>query len=99
MDDLGVLFFGGTVLLVLLGPWLLLWRVHSRRKRDREEDLQRCQELTSRIYALEQAVKALQAVPTTAAAEKVTPKITERPVAASFSSLTSSPSGIKQPTV
>ena len=49
-----------VVLLVLLGPWILVWRSSSRRKRDRAEDQERWRELTSRIFALEQSFRALQ---------------------------------------
>ena len=49
------------MLLVLLGPWVLVWRISSRRKRERDEDNERWQELSSRTYALEQTVRALQA--------------------------------------
>jgi len=54
-------FVGGIVLLVLLGPWVLVWRISSRRKRERDEDNERWQELTSRTYTLEQTVRTLQA--------------------------------------
>ena len=65
------------VLLVLLGPWVLVWRVNSRRKRERAEDQERWRELTSRTYALEQAVLALQAQRSSRfspTAEEATPK-------------------------
>ena len=67
------------VLLVLLGPWVLVWRVNSRRKRERAEDQKRWQELTSRTYALEQTVRALQAQLSSPAAEEATPKTSESP--------------------
>ncbi|MGD0416930.1 MAG: DUF2339 domain-containing protein [Terriglobales bacterium] len=81
------------VLLVLLGPWVLVWRVNSRRKRERAEDQERWRELTSRTYALEQAVLALQAqrpsrFSPTAEAEEAPPKTSESPVAAPLPSST-----------
>ena len=61
MDDLSIVFVAGIVLLVLFGPWVLLLRTNSRRRRERTEDRDQWRELTSRAYALEQAVRALQA--------------------------------------
>ena len=73
----------GIVLLVLLGPWVLVWRANSRRRRERGEDQERWRELTSRTYALEQTVRALQAQRPSPAAEGATPKTADTPVAAS----------------
>jgi uncharacterized membrane protein len=61
MDDFSIVFVAGIVLLVLFGPWVLLLRTNSRRRRERAEDRDQWRELTSRAYALEQAVRALQA--------------------------------------
>jgi hypothetical protein len=75
------------VLLVLLGPWVLVWRVNSRRKRERAEDQERWRELTSRTYALEQMVRALQAQRSSRSgptAEEATPRTSESPVATSY---------------
>jgi uncharacterized membrane protein len=75
------------VLLVLLGPWVLVWRVNSRRKRERAEDQERWRELTSRTYAIEQAVLTLQAQRSTRfspTAEEATPKTSESPFATSY---------------
>jgi len=85
------------VLLVLLGPWVLVWRVNSRRKRERAEDQKRWQELTSRTYALEQTVRALQAQLSSPAAEEATPKTSESPVATSYASPFPSPSIVSPP--
>jgi hypothetical protein len=52
-----IVIVGGIVLFVLLGPWVLVWRVNIRPKREREEDQGQQQELTSRIFALEQAMQ------------------------------------------
>src|ERR1700733_14021815 len=78
--DSSVLFAGGIVLLVLFGPWLLLWRANSARKRERDEDGQRWRELTSRIYALENAVEKMQAQRSAAGGKSVEPETSERPV-------------------
>jgi uncharacterized membrane protein len=69
----------GIVLLVLVGPWVLAWRVNVKRTREREEDQGRWREFASRMSALEFAVKKLQASGATPAVED-TPKTTERPV-------------------
>ncbi len=58
MDE--ILFYGGIVVIVLFGPWVLLWRSHRKRTRHREEDQARWGELTERIYALEQTVQRLK---------------------------------------
>src|SRR6266446_903440 len=58
MDEF--VFIGGIVLFVLLGPCVLVWRVNARRKRERQEDQERWRDLTSRIYAFEQAVQKTQ---------------------------------------
>jgi hypothetical protein len=80
----GVFFIVAIGLLVLLGPWLPVWRISSRRKHEREEEQARQRELTSRVYALEQTMRALQARPSTPVAQESTPKSTGSPVAASF---------------
>jgi uncharacterized membrane protein len=85
-----------VVLLVLVGPWVLVWRANYKRRRERDEDQERWRELTSRAFALEQAVLALQAQRSHPAAEEtapaITPKTSERPVAASYTPPASSPS-------
>src|SRR4051812_32604958 len=55
-----IVFYIGIVLFVLFGPWILLWRVNSRRKSDRLEDQSRWAEVTSRIHALERELKELR---------------------------------------
>ncbi len=88
------IFGGGSVLLVLLGPWLLVWWVNSRRKRERDEDQERWRDLTSRIYVLEEAVRGFQAQlfsrssPTT---KEATPKTAESPAANSYTPSPSPP--------
>lgn len=49
------------MLAVLFGPWILVWRASRRRKKEREADRQVWQELTRRIYDLEQTVQKLSA--------------------------------------
>ena len=56
-----VLFYIGFVLFVLFGPWILLWRVNSRRKSDRLEDQLRWADITGRIHALERELRELRA--------------------------------------
>jgi uncharacterized membrane protein len=92
-----------VVLLVLIGPWVLVWRANYKRRRERDEDLERWRELTSRAFALEQAVLALQAQRSHPAAEETAPEITpkthERPVAASYTPPAYSPSIAAPPPV
>jgi uncharacterized membrane protein len=90
-------FGGGIVLLVLLGPWVLVWRVNSRRKRERDEDQEQRRELTSRIYVLEQTVRELQVQRPSLVPEEAAPKTSESPVAASYTPTYSSPSIVSPP--
>jgi len=86
-----------VVLLVLLGPWVLVWRVNSRRRRERDEDQERWRELTSRAYALEETVRTLQAQRSSPAPEEATPKTSRSPVATSYASQFPSPSIVSPP--
>jgi uncharacterized membrane protein len=52
-----VIFYIGFAVFILFGPWILLWRVNSRRKGDRLEDQSRWADLTSRVHALERELK------------------------------------------
>ncbi len=79
MDSFGILLAVGIVFIVLFGPWLLLWRANSRRKREREEDQARWRDLTSRIFTLENAVEALHTQRAKPAAEEAKPKPSQRP--------------------
>jgi uncharacterized membrane protein len=72
-----VLFYIGFALFVLFGPWILLWRMNSRRKSDRLEDQSLWAEITTRVYALERDLKELRAsatapTPPLAAKQEVT---------------------------
>lgn len=61
MDELfSLLFFGGLVIFVLIGPWILLWRSRSRQKQERAEYLDQLERLTSRTFELEAAVRELK---------------------------------------
>src|SRR4029077_11412346 len=89
--------FGGIVLFVLIGPWVLLWRVNVRRKREREEDQGQWRESASRISVLERTVQTLQARLSSRAPEEATPKTSEPPVAVSYTPPSSSPSTVSPP--
>jgi uncharacterized membrane protein len=54
------LLYISLLLFILIGPWVLVWREHRGRERDREADQQRLAELTRRLYALEEAVSDLR---------------------------------------
>src|SRR5580765_4369820 len=80
-----VLFYVGFVLFVLFGPWILLWRVNSRRKSDRLEDQLRWADITGRIHALERDLKELRAQGTAQAAPPpAKQEVTSPPPAAPF---------------
>jgi uncharacterized membrane protein len=97
MDDFGFVFVGGIALLLLLGPWVLLWRANSKRRRERDEDRERWRGLTSRIYALEHTVRAPQAQRPGSPAEQPTPQTPERPVTASYAPPLSPPGTVSPP--
>src|ERR1700730_13466415 len=83
--------FGGIALFVLIGPWVLLWRVNVRRKRERGEDQGQWRESASRISALERTLETLQAQLSRRAPEEATPKTSDRPVALSYTPPSSAP--------
>src|SRR5437868_9263767 len=61
MDELfAIVFFGGLILCILFGPWILFWRSRARQRREREEDQQQVHRLTQRLYLLEEAVRKLR---------------------------------------
>jgi len=93
-----IVFVGGIVLFVLIGPWVLVWRVNVRRKRERGEDQGQWRELASRVSALERTLHALRAQLSSPAPEEATPKTSERPVAVSYTPPSSSPSTLSPPT-
>lgn len=55
-----IVFYIGIVLFVLFGPWVLVWRVNARRKRERLEDQSLWAEITARVHALERELKELR---------------------------------------
>ncbi len=97
MDEaFSILFFGGLLLLILVGPWIALWRAGRRRRRERQEDELRLQELASRVHALEEASRQRSAsAEATVTAKEPAPE-TARPVAPSPVSVPFEP---KPPTV
>ncbi len=66
-----VIFYIGIVLFVLFGPWVLLWRVNARRKRERLEDQSRWADTTARIHGLERELRELRGLRSTPVAEPV----------------------------
>lgn len=90
MDNIVVI--GGIVLFVLFGPWVLVWRVNVRRKREREEDQGQWRELASRISALEHTVQKLQVQGPSPAVKEARPQTSERSAAAPYTPSPSSPS-------
>jgi len=50
-------------LLLLFGPWILVWRNSRKRKQERERDREVWRELTRRVYDLEQIVQKLSVTP------------------------------------
>ena len=61
-----IAFYVALLAALLFGPWILLWRSHIRRKREREEDQARWGELTRRVHALERSVEQFKAFPRSA---------------------------------
>jgi uncharacterized membrane protein len=74
-----IVIVGGIVLFVLLGPWVLVWRVNVSRKREREEDQGLRRELASRVSALEHTLQKLQAQRLSPASEEAIPKAADGP--------------------
>jgi hypothetical protein len=91
-------FIAAFVLLVVLGPWVLVLRTNSRRKRERAEDQERWQELTSRTNALEETVRSLQSQRPAPAAKEATPKASEIPIAAANQPPSPAPGIVPPPT-
>lgn len=94
MYDPTVILIIGIVLVVLFGPWILLWRNNSRRKRDRDEDQWRWRELTERLYALEEKVRILQKARVVPSSDQVKPTASEQPVVAAEAATFPEPSVI-----
>ncbi|HKV77537.1 MAG TPA: DUF2339 domain-containing protein [Candidatus Sulfotelmatobacter sp.] len=77
-----VLLYIGFALFVLFGPWILLWRVNSRRQNDRLEDQLRWADITGRIHALERELKEVRATATAQAPTQAPRQEVSTPVAA-----------------
>src|SRR5437879_3361310 len=77
-----ILFYIGFALFVLFGPWILLWRVNSRRKNDRLEDQLRWADITGRIQALERELRELRATGTAQVPAQAPKQEVSTPVAA-----------------
>jgi uncharacterized membrane protein len=86
------LFYVGFGLFVIFGPWILLWRVNSRRKSDRLEDQLRWADLTGRMQALERELRELRSRPETAATSTAAAEQrVQKPPAATPSAVTPPP--------
>ena len=72
MDE--AFLFGGLVLFIVFGPWILVWTGRRRRIRERAEDQARWSELTHRVYALEEAVRQRTATQPPATEKVPSPK-------------------------
>ncbi|MFZ0136267.1 MAG: DUF2339 domain-containing protein [Candidatus Sulfotelmatobacter sp.] len=92
-----IVIVGGIVLFVLLGPWVLVWRVTVSRKRERAEDQAQRRELASRVSALEHTVQKLQAQRPSPAPEEAAPKTSDRPTVVQYTPQSSSPSIASSP--
>jgi uncharacterized membrane protein len=75
-----IVFYIGIVLFILFGPWILVWRVNSRRKSERLEDQSRWADITARVYAMERELKELRSSSTATSA----PQATRQEVAATI---------------
>ncbi|HUA15710.1 MAG TPA: DUF2339 domain-containing protein [Verrucomicrobiae bacterium] len=67
-----VVFYLGIVLLVLFGPWVLVWRVNRRRNQERLEDQARWTDLVGRVSALERDLRQMRSQASTPAAPAAT---------------------------
>jgi uncharacterized membrane protein len=72
--DAELIFIIGIVLVVLLGPWALVWRGAVVRKRQRDEEQEQWRSALARISALERTVQALRVQRAGATAEEAAGK-------------------------
>lgn len=72
--DAELIFIIGIVLVVLLGPWTLVWRGAVVRKRQRDEEQEQWRRALARISALERTVQALREQRAGATAEEAATK-------------------------
>ncbi len=93
--EIEIIFYIGIVLLILFGPWVLVWRANSRRKSDRLEDQSRWADLTARLYVLERDVKELRASSTAQPAPRKEAVAETRP--APPSPVSATPSAVSTP--
>lgn len=76
-------FYIGIVLVVLLGPWIFLWRINAARKRDRAENHSRWRDFDSRVEVLERELRKVRnaaiesAIPSAKASASVAPSATD----------------------
>src|SRR4051795_12336376 len=61
MDEL--FFFGFLLLLFLCGPWIGIWILRKKFRRQEQRLEERFSSFTQRIFALETAIRALQSTP------------------------------------
>ena len=81
MDELfSIFFFGGVVLFVLFGPWVILAVSSKRRRRERAEEQHRWESLQERVRGLERAVETVQKA-RPADAQPVSASVAEAPIA------------------
>ncbi len=85
----GSILIVGIVLVVLFGPWFLLWRVDAKRKHEREELQAEWREFAARISALEHTVHELKRA--SPPATEPTQRTSERSIVASYPLTTPSP--------
>jgi hypothetical protein len=90
----GMILIVGVVLVVLFGPWILIWRANV--DLEREQDQERWQDLASRISALEHAVRKFEARPASLEAPKPAASISQ-PVVPSIASPPPPPPPISAP--
>lgn len=84
MDEaFAILLLIGMGAAVLFGPWILLWRSHRKRVRQRLEDQVRWAELTRRVHVLEQTLKSGTASAAPAPEEVAGPVVAPPPPAVS----------------
>jgi uncharacterized membrane protein len=84
MDSIIAILIVGIVVLVLFGPWVLVWRAKVRRTRELEESQGLWQDLSSRISVLEHTLQKLQAPRASPTPPGVMPETSERPTTASY---------------
>jgi uncharacterized membrane protein len=77
-----IAFYIGIALFILFGPWVLLWRVNARRKRERLEDQSRWGDITARVHGLERELRELRSQASASATPTAPPFAAEQEAAA-----------------